>query len=59
MEGSWYYTSDYADIAPLTGGSLTISDEGYGVATLSFYMEDDRGNDIKGSWRGFMELYPY
>ena len=59
MEGSWYYTSDYADIAPLVGGSLTISDEGYGVATLSFYMEDDRGNGIKGSWRGFMELYPY
>lgn len=59
MEGSWYYTSDYADIAPLVGGSLTISDEGYGVAKLSFYMEDDRGNGIKGSWRGIMELYPY
>ena len=59
MEGSWYYTSDYADMAPLVGGSLTISDEGYGVAKLAFYMEDDRGNNIKGSWSGFMELYPY
>ena len=59
MEGSWYYTSDYADMAPFVGGTFTLSDEGNGVAKLSFYMEDDRGNDIKGSWRGFMELYPY
>lgn len=59
MEGSWYYTSDYADMAPLVGGSLTISDEGYGIAKLSFYMEDDRGNDIKSEWKGVMELYPY
>lgn len=59
MEGSWYYTSDYADIAPIVGGTFTISDEGYGIAKLSFYMQDDRGNSIKGDWRGFMELYPY
>ncbi len=59
MEGSWYYTSDYADMAPLVGGSLSISEEDYGVAKLTFYMKDDRGNDIIGSWRGFMELYPY
>ena len=59
MEGSWYYTSDYTDMAPFVGGTLNVSDNGYGTAKLLFYMEDDRGNTIKGEWKGGMELYPY
>ena len=59
MEGSWYYTSDYADMAPFVGGTFTLSDEGNGIAKLSFHMKDDRGNNIIGSWTGTMELYPY
>ncbi len=59
MEGSWYYTSYYTDMAPLVGGSLSISDDGNGKTKVTFYMIDDRGNNIKGEWSGMMSLYPY
>ena len=59
MDGSWYYTSDYADIAPFVAGMLSVGDNGDGTTTLTFNMEDDRGNAINGTWSGTMELYPY
>lgn len=59
MEGSWYYTSDYADIAPFVGGTLNVVDNGDGTTTVTFEVIDDHGNIISGTWSGTMELYPY
>lgn len=59
MDGSWYYTSYYTDMAPFVDGSLSVSDDGNGKTKVAFHMKDDRGNDIKGEWSGAMSLYPY
>ena len=59
MDYSWYYTSDYADMAPFVGGTLNVVDNGDGTTTATFEVIDDHGNIISGSWSGTMELYPY
>ncbi len=59
MDGSWYYTSYYADMAPFVDGTLNVSDAGNGNTKVAFHMKDDRGNDIKGEWSGAMLRYPY
>lgn len=58
-DGSWYYTTDYADMAPFMGGTLEVVDNGDSNTSLTFNVHDDRGNTINGTWSGTMELYPY
>ena len=52
MEGSWYYTSDYADIAPFVGGMLHVVNNNDNTATVTFEVADDMGNVIHSSWSG-------
>ena len=58
MDGSWYYTTDYTDIAPFISGKLEISENEDGTTKLKFNMQDDRYNNITGEWNGTMEAYP-
>ncbi len=52
MRGSWYYTDDGVTMAPFVDGELRISDTGGGNLKVDFSVTDDRGNKIRGSWRG-------
>lgn len=52
MRGSWYYTDDGVTMAPFAGGELRITDGGGGDIVLDIEATDDRGNRLKGSWRG-------
>lgn len=52
MRGSWYYTDDGVTMAPFAGGELRITDGGDGDIVLDIEATDDRGNSLKGSWRG-------
>lgn len=56
MDGSWYYTSDYANFAPFAGGVLKIVSNSDNTATVSFEVVDDAGNSITSSWRGAVSL---
>ncbi|MBR2947035.1 MAG: BACON domain-containing protein [Bacteroidales bacterium] len=56
MQGSWWYDSEDSitmnNLAPFTGGSMTIMDNEDGSVTISLNITDDMGNKITGEWSG-------
>lgn len=54
MAGSWYYTHDGYTMAPFVDGTLSVTDNGDGTATVVFGAYDDYDFYISGSWTGQM-----
>lgn len=54
MEGTWFFNSPdgqyYGDMAPITGGTIEIAENGDGTVTLTFDLIDDNDNAITGTW---------
>ena len=53
---SWYNTAGYIDFAPLIKGSVKIEKDGTGMYIFTIDMVDDKGNAIKGTFRGSGEF---
>lgn len=52
LHDSWYMTSDYTVIAPMTSGELTIEKNHAGNYIFSIDMKDDAGYKLLGTIRG-------
>ena len=52
QQNSWYMTAGYIDFAPLVRGSIKVERESDEVYIFTIDTVDDRGNAIKGVFRG-------
>ena len=60
QQNSWYITAGYIDFAPLVRGSVMVESESEGVYIFTINTVDDRGNTIKGTFKGrgeFIDWY--
>lgn len=53
---SWYNTAGYIDFAPLVKGSVKIETDGTGMYIFTIDTVDDKGNAIKGVFKGHGEI---
>ena len=56
QQNSWYMTAGYVDFAPLVRGSIKVEKESDTVYIFTLDTVDDRGNAIKGKFRGSGEF---
>ena len=56
QQNSWYMTAGYIDFAPLVRGSIKVEQESDNVYLFTLDTVDDRGNAIKGTFRGSGEF---
>lgn len=56
QQNSWYMTAGYIDFAPLVRGMIKVENEGGGVYLFTIDTVDDRGNAIRGTFRGTGEF---
>ena len=56
QQNSWYMTAGYIDFAPLVRGSVKVEKESDTVYIFTIDTVDDRGNAIKGTFRGSGEF---
>ena len=56
QQNSWYMTAGYIDFAPLVRGSIKVEKEGDMVYIFTIDTVDDKGNAIKGTFRGSGEF---
>lgn len=56
QENSWYMTAGYVDFAPLVRGSVIVEKGASGEYIFTIDTVDDRGNAIKGVFRGYGEF---
>lgn len=56
QQNSWYMTAGYIDFAPLVRGSVKVEKESDKVYIFTIDTVDDRGNAIKGTFRGSGEF---
>ena len=52
QQNSWYMTAGYIDFAPLVSGSVTVEKDDANVYTFTIDTVDDKGNAIKGIFKG-------
>lgn len=56
QQNSWYMTAGYIDFAPLVRGSVKVEKESDMVYIFTIDTVDDKGNAIKGTFRGSGEF---
>lgn len=56
QQNSWYMTAGYIDFAPLVRGSIKVEKESDKVYIFTIDTVDDKGNAIKGVFRGSGEF---
>ena len=56
QQNSWYMTAGYINFAPLVEGSVIVEKDNSGVYTFTIDTVDDKGNNIKGIFRGTGEI---
>ena len=56
QQNSWYMTAGYVDFAPLVRGTIKVEKESDTVYIFTIDTVDDRGNAIKGTFRGSGEF---
>lgn len=56
QQNSWYMTAGYIDFAPLVRGSIKVEKEDDMVYIFTIDTVDDKGNAIKGTFRGSGEF---
>ena len=56
QQNSWYMTAGYIDFAPLVRGTIKVEKESDTVYIFTIDTVDDRGNAIKGTFRGSGEF---
>ena len=56
QQNSWYMTAGYVDFAPLSRGTIKVEKESEYVYIFTIDTVDDRGNAIKGTFRGSGEF---
>ena len=56
QQNSWYMTAGYIDFAPLVRGSIKVEKESDMVYIFTIDTVDDKGNAIKGTFRGSGEF---
>jgi hypothetical protein len=56
QQNSWYMTAGYINFAPLVRGSIKVEQESDSVYLFTLDTVDDRGNAIKGTFRGSGEF---
>jgi hypothetical protein len=52
QQNSWYMTAGYINFAPLVRGTVEVENEGGDVYIFTIDTVDDKGNAIKGTFRG-------
>ncbi len=52
QQNSWYMTAGYIDFAPLVSGSVTVEKDETNLYTFTIDTVDDKGNAIKGVFKG-------
>jgi hypothetical protein len=52
QQNSWYITAGYIDFAPLVSGSVTVEKDETNLYTFTIDTVDDKGNAIKGVFKG-------
>lgn len=52
QQNSWYMTAGYINFAPLVSGSVTVEKDGEDSYTFTIDTIDDKGNAIKGVFKG-------
>ena len=52
QQNSWYMTAGYVDFAPLSRGTIKVEKESEYVYIFTIDTVDDKGNAIKGTFRG-------
>ena len=56
QQNSWYMTAGYVDFAPLVRGTIKVEKESDTVYIFTIDTVDDRGNAIKGTFKGSGEF---
>ena len=56
QQNSWYMTAGYINFAPLVRGSIKVEQESDNVYLFTLDTVDDKGNAIKGTFRGSGEF---
>ena len=56
QQNSWYMTAGYVDFAPLVRGTVKVEKESETIYIFTIDTVDDRGNAIKGTFRGSGEF---
>lgn len=56
QQNSWYMTAGYIDFAPLVRGSVKVEKESETLYIFTIDTVDDKGNAIKGTFRGSGEF---
>ena len=52
LQCSWFFTSDYEEVAPMRGGEIKVKLNEDGTYTVDIDVTDDLRNRITGSWTG-------
>ena len=56
QQNSWYMTAGYVDFAPLSRGTIKVEKESDSLYIFTLDTVDDKGNAIKGTFRGTGEF---